>query len=805
MNLSKKTSCMGHSFKTPVTFSSLLVLAATVLPSTAALAQAPQATPALEEVITIGTRSAKPRTVADSPVPVDVFSADDFNSGGGGADITDNLNALVPSYLAAPATGDGSAFVRPTSLRGLASDQTLVLVNGSRRHRSALVQLFAPAANNGSHGVDVAMIPGLALKSVEVLRDGAAAQYGSDAIAGVINFQLKDDAEGGSVEATYGQHFEGESSWQVGINKGFAVGDAGFINLTLQTNDNEALSRGRQRPVAQALIDAGVQGVGADAVFDDAPFVQTWGRPETSGTRFVFNSSVDINDDTQFYAFGNYAQTDGRYRFFYRDPANSDLAQALALGATNLARETVAGFTPYLDGEQTDLSINVGIKGELANETTFDVSLSTGSNELDYTLFNSLNGDAPLVGTNAVRDFNTGDYEQEEINFNVDFGTALTEDIYLAYGGEYREETFKQFAGDFAAHTGGGVSGLAGTKPQDAGEFSRDNYAVYADVEHDISEEFLVQYALRYEDFSDFGSTVNWKVATRYSLTDTTALRAAISTGFHAPTPGQSNLRSTTTTFDGAGNQIDVGLLPADSAAVAALGGQALTEEEALNLSIGLTTELSDSTSLTIDAYRIEVDGRIYRTEIGAVSFYTNALDVEHEGVDLVLTHDYTVGDYDGNLSFAYAYNTVSVVENRTINGAQVVSDDLVEDIENNYPNHKFTLTSNTNFSDNVSFMARARYLGAHYDERGNISGTSSSGQSQEIDPVVYVDLELNYNINDELSVAFGAANVFDEYPNTIEDEPGVANRISVGLPYPRRSPANYEGGSWYLKTKYNF
>ena len=196
----------------------------------------------------------------------------------------------MPSYTATPATGDGSAFVRPTSLRGTAPDQTLVLVNGKRRHRSALVQFFAPAAGNGAHGPDVGMIPSIAIKRVEVLRDGAAAQYGSDAIAGVINFVMKDADDGADIELQYGQHFEGEESIKLGVNGGFKVGEFGFVNLSLEHTDNDALSRGFQRPDAQALFDAGVSGVGADSPFGDSPFVQTWGRPQTEGTRLFLNS-----------------------------------------------------------------------------------------------------------------------------------------------------------------------------------------------------------------------------------------------------------------------------------------------------------------------------------------------------------------------------------------------------------------------------------------------------------------------------------------------------------------------------------
>ncbi|MGV6806744.1 MAG: TonB-dependent receptor plug domain-containing protein [bacterium] len=764
---------------------------------------------AIQEIVTLGTRSAKPRSATDSTAPIDVISSDDLTAIGGAADITDNLNTLVPSYTATPATGDDSAMMRPTTLRGMAADQMLVLVNGKRRHRSSVVQLFAPAANNGSHAPDIAMIPGIALKNVEVLRDGAASQYGSDAIAGVINFALKDASEGGSLQATYGEHFEGEANWKVSGNVGLPLGDSGFLNLSMDTNDNEGLSRGNQRPNAQALIDMGVQGVGADAVFDDEPFVQSWGRPESEGTRFVVNAGIPVSEDAELYAFGNYAETEGIFRFFYRDPGNSDLDEQLDLGATNLARESMAGYTPYLVGEQQDFSFVTGIRGELSDRTNYDFSVGFGRNELDYTLYSSLNGDAMLInGSNAQRTFDTGDFEQEEFNVNADFSTILTDSLVLSYGAEYREESFTIIAGEEQSYVGGGVSGRAGIRPEDAGENERDNYAVYADLEHDVTDRWLMQYALRFEDFSDFGETINGKIASRYFISDRTAIRGSISTGFHAPTPGQANIRNTITTFDNLGNQIDIGLLPADSPEVAAVGGAPLKEEESVGITLGFTTDLGEATTLTVDGYHIEVDDRIYRTEISIedVSFFTNALDVEHRGIDVVLTSEIEWSESARtDVSFAYNYNTIEVKDAAVINGFQVVSDDLVEDIENNYAEHNFTLTGNTYFYENWSLMTRARYIGDHYDERGNISGTSSVGKSAEIDPVVYVDVELNYDFSDAVKLTLGASNIFDEYPDEIKDEPGQANRVSVGLPYPRRSPANYEGGSWYMRMTYNF
>ena len=292
----------------------------------------------LEEVVVMGSRSNKARSATDSTVPVDVFSEAELAAFGNQADITDTLKALVPSYTATPATGDGSAFIRPTSLRGMAPDQSLVLVNGKRRHRSALVQFFAPAAGNGAHGVDVGMIPSVALKNIEVLRDGAAAQYGSDAIAGVMNLQLKDASEGGSISVQYGEFFEGEQSTRVSANNGFALGENGFLNVSFEHTDNDALSRGIQRPAGQDLVDAGVPNVGADSPFGDAPFVQTWGRPETSGERLFFNSGIELDNGNELYVHGGYAETDGRYRFFYRAGYDTDCTLGHGTIADSLCR-----------------------------------------------------------------------------------------------------------------------------------------------------------------------------------------------------------------------------------------------------------------------------------------------------------------------------------------------------------------------------------------------------------------------------------------------------------------------------------
>ncbi len=803
----------------------------------------------IEEIVTTGSRSAKPRSAGDSPVPVDVINADDFTAMGNTADLTDNLKALVPSFTATPATGDGSAFVRPTSLRGTAPDQTLVLINGKRRHRSALVQFLAPAAGNGSHGVDIGMIPGMALKRVEVLRDGAASQYGSDAIAGVINFILKDASEGGSAKIQYGEFFDGEQSLHAGFNMGLPIGDTGFVNATLEYTDNDALSRGIQRPIAQALIDGGLQGVGADSPFGDAPFVQTWGRPETEGTRFFLNSGFELSSSAELYARFSLAETDGRYRFFYRDPAHSTFTSQRAFGdGCPVCDQTPespglpdndgdpdtmsfieqgwtglpAGFTPFLDGAQDDTSLVVGVSGEFDSGMLYDVSYSYGKNELDYFLNNTAN---PSLGPGDLQTlpqmgFDVGGYAQEENNVNVDFSLPIGDSVNLAFGFEAREETFTAMAGEPNSYLGSGSSGFRGVEAKNAGDHKRDNVAVYADVEHDVSDAFMVQYAARYENFSDFGGTLNGKVAARYRISDALALRGAVSTGFHAPTPGQSNISTIITTFDSiSGLQVEEGLFPVSDPAAQAAGAVPLTEEESTNISAGFTAEIGDHVSLTADIYKIEVDNRIYRTgnitvppQPGddpnlperSLSYYTNALDVEHQGIDIVATSSFDLGSTASlDLALAYAYNTIDVAGQRTfvVDGEviQPVNNDLVESIENNYPEHRWTLTGNFLFGENFNVMSRINFFGEHYDERGNFQ----DGDRSPIDSIYYVDLEAGWNLNDNWRVVLGGANIFDEFVNEIG--PPFDNRLAFGLQYPRRTAANYEGGSWYLKGIYSW
>ena len=798
----------------------IVALAVALSPTAAAQEESESEADTAEEVVfVIGSRFQTERSDSQATAPVDILSAEEISAVGNNADLTDSLRALAPSYNAPTASGDGDTFVRPTSLRGLAPDQTLVMINGKRRHRAALIAEFVPAAGKGAHGPNIGMIPSIAVKNVQILRDGAVAQYGSDAIAGVINLQMKDAAQGGQVRVDYGQFYEGEQSVKLGANVGLPLGDGGFANLSFEYVDNEALSRGRQRPNAQALIDAGVGGVGADSPFEDAPFVQTWGRPQATDLRFFVNAGMPVGENAEAYLHSNVTSTEGRYRFFYRsgdNPTTEANEAHITIRSLGIENAMPQGFTPFFDGDHEDASLVAGVKGVLGNGTTFDLSIGAGEDLLDFYLNNTVNQDLGLGGDGLPRqmDFDVGALKQREVNINADFTRRLNDSLQLAYGAEWRDEVFAIFAGERNSYRGAGSSGFKGLEPGNAGRFSRDNVAVYGEVEHEISLETMAQYALRYEHFSDFGGTLNGKLALRHDLNDTVTLRGSVNTGFHAPTPGQSNLQKVTTTFDNdTGLQVESGTVrPTHPSAVAA-GGAALQEETSIDFSVGLWSG-GDRFDLTVDAYLIQIDGRIFKTRslpftdpdtgIGAnVQFFTNALDLEVVGLDAVLSTSFDWADsgMSTDLAFAFNHNQVEVVSQSLVNGLAPVSAADVEDIEESYPNNRFTVSADTTFGPRWDFLLRVNYYGEHYDERGRIGGVDGGAPTKLLGATTFVDAELGFDATENLRFTLGGSNIFDTYIDVI-GEP-YANRLNVGLPYARRTAANFEGGSWYLRSTF--
>ncbi|MEJ2171143.1 MAG: TonB-dependent receptor plug domain-containing protein [Woeseiaceae bacterium] len=828
--------------------SRVLTLAAVATVAMPVLALAQQrgiAEEEIEEVTVTGTRS-RPRSVADSPVAIDSFGQEQLDMQPVG-DMTENLKNLVPSFTATPLTGDASAFVRPVSLRGLPPDETLLLVNSKRRHRGAHLALFGAAMNFGAHPSDMGMLPSIGFKRVEVLRDGASSQYGSDAIAGVINFILRDEDEGGRVEAQYGQYYEGETSYKVAGWKGFRLGDSGFLNISGEWTDNEQLVRGFQPPGAQALIDDGTltkDQVGADSPYGDG-LAQTWGRPENDGVRTSWNMAVSFEGDSEFYSFGNYASTYGNYRFFWRNPSNNAL-QVVPRDPTDpdgdgipglpgefegnfsWGDELPAGFTPYFVGRQTDFSSVVGVRGEFNNSILYDFSGSFGTNKHEYTLFNSL---SPTYGPESQRDFKTGDIRESDRSVNADFSYPLADNMNLGFGAEWREEAWTAQTGDSQSWIPGpwagisnlinpdtgenysepavGASGRSGFDGDASGTFRRTNWAAYGDLEWDISDAFLLQFALRWEDFSDFGTTTNGKVAARYSVSDRFTLRGAVSTGFRAPTPGQSNQRVVTTTFDVAsGEQTVAGTIPPSDPALAPLGGRPLDPEEATNVSLGFSADLTDNLSLTFDIYQIDVDDRILKTsrisvagvpgfedaEFAIAEFYTNGADTETKGFDIVATYgmDHSGGSStDFSLAFNHNETEISNLDIVDATGDPVISDQTLFNIENNLPENRASIAI-VHQRDQWQITARSNWYDDAFDERDFPDGDL-------VKAAATVDIEARYNLNDNFTIVGGANNVFDEYPNKTD------TRFSNGLEYSRRTPFGYDGGMWYLKGVLDF
>ena len=780
------------------------------------------------DVFVTGTRAAA-RTAMKSPTPIDGFDDLTLRRQGNG-DLTETLKNLVPSFNATPLTGDGAAFVRPTSMRGLPPDNILVMTNSKRRHRSALISHFGAAMNVGAQAVDVGMIPSIAIKKLEVLRDGAAAQYGSDAIAGVMNFMLKDNSSGYQVHVTGGQWMEapngrgGETDVTIAANVGLPLTDNGFVNLSFEYADRPELSRGNQH----ASAADGYKGWDANDAGQDVDEWQTamnWGRPIGSGFKSVWNAGLKISDNVSAYSFGNYADTFGEYSFFLRAPGKSGALTAVPLNPADPSEGNFSwgdtyplGFTPRLEGHGNDFSSVVGIKGDDLFGLGYDFSASYGKNHIRYYLKNTLN---LSWGPYSPHNFDIGDLEQAETNLNADFTYALSDAINLAFGAEWREESYTMFAGqkeswmpgpwanvallndpeipgDSTAYTAPGLAanGMPGTSPAAAGVFDRQSTAFYADVEYAMGDALLLQFAARSEDFSDFGATSNIKFAGRYSLGDLATLRGGYSTGFRAPTPGQSNYTGIVTSFDGpTGMQVQEGTVRPTDALAIALGGAPLVPEEATNTSFGFTTSPIDNLSLTFDLYTINIVNKIIKSrslavennpEFKKLAFYTNALDTETSGYDLVLT--YRMGNT--NLGLAMNHNETEVVEQRQINGEDPISAGLIDNIENNLPKDRITATVTQDFGDALSLMVRLNNYSETIDERS---------AQDVIDPISFIDVELRYSVSNNLNVVFGANNVTNAYPNEID------TRASQGMPYPRRSPLGYHGGMTYIRLMYDF
>jgi iron complex outermembrane receptor protein len=616
----------------------------------------------LEEVVVTGTRKVG-QTPTETISPIDVIGGSALDNQAG-FDLTETLTKLSPALNTQRfPIADGTAVVRPVTLRNLSPDHTLVLVNGSRRHRSAMVNLqVAPlgTVNQGSQAVDFSAIPSAAIKRVEILRDGASAQYGSDAIAGVVNTILKDDSEGFTVSAQYGEYDEDDGERTiVSANGGLALGDNGFLNLTGEYADTDATSRGRARADAAAAGEI----VGKNEV-PYGGLGQYWGDPEIEEWKFVANAGFDITETTQLYGYGSYMDKETDGGFVYRvpvidqaynsvygargtlqidgdgdglpDPASQDLVNSIvaqglvvddyltANGESDsgyVMRNPIytmfpGGYNPVFGSDITDYELVLGGRGEFNSNLTWDLRGRYGENEVEYQLEGSIN---PSLGATSPTSFQPGTLTQEESGVNLDFvKTFDNSPLNLAFGAEWRRETYEIEKGDAASIAVGpvpdfgiGSDGFQGFFDATEGDWDSDSYGVYVDVETDITDKWTVGAAVRYEDYDEFDDSTDWKVSTRYDFTDEFALRATSNTGFRAPSPGQENTLNVTTSANAAGELIPQGTYPVDHPISQVLGSTALESEESWAYTLGLVWTPGDRWEFTVDYYYIEIDDRI--------------------------------------------------------------------------------------------------------------------------------------------------------------------------------------------------
>jgi len=822
----------------------------------------------VERIAVVGTRSA-PRSISDSPVPIDIVGGDELGKSGS-SDMLDQLQSAVPSFsVRAQPISDAATLIRPVNLRGLSSDSTLILLNGKRRHRASVIAFQGGGVNDGAQGADISVIPSAGLKQVEVLRDGASAQYGSDAIAGVMNFVLKDDADGGSLSVKQGEYYEGDgTSTVIDGNVGMPFTDDGFVNLSFQYKNADATSRSVQRPDAQALADAGNQFIQDPA--------QIWGAPEIKDDITLFgNVGLDLGNDKEFYMFGNYSERDVEGGFYYRNPHNRgnvfslDGGETLLVGdvgqsqgaertcsvvpanvpnvlATQAYQDMVAdpncfsmnqvmpgGYTPRFGGNITDTSLTIGTRGDISSgflkDWYFDLSGIVGRNESSFYLNNSLN---PSLGINQENpeltqtNFKTGKYIQLEKTFNFDlvrsFDIGLDDELNFASGIEWREESFEIVAGEEASWKAGayadqgfniGSHGFKGFGPESAGENVRRNMAAYIDVEAYLTEDLLVGGALRFEDFSSFGSTTNYKLTAQYQVNDAFSLRASHSTGFRAPTVGQANVVNTQTSIIN-GNLIQTFLSPPTDIIPQFYGASELTPEESISFAVGAVLELGDF-FMTVDYYNIEVTDRIAQSSqitvnandyaalrelgvknpelIDGVTFFQNSFDTTTQGIDIVANYSMELMGGDTQLSLAWNYNDTTV-DKFDINTTSLGK---VRRLEDGLPDNRGTFTIAQSWED-VSMFIRANYFGEYYATHAD--DTSDWG-SEYADSAFTFDAEVSYFLNDAVTLSAGANNLFDQEAQKLKDGTlGV-----LGAVYYESGPFDFNGGYYYVKATYNF
>lgn len=747
----------------------------------------------VDEIVVTGTRVPN-RSRLDTLAPVDVVTAQSLQNRGT-TEFATALAQSVPSLtFPRPSANDGSDSIRPATLRGLSPDQTLVLVNGTRRHASALVNTNG-VVGRGSAAVDLNAIPTAALDRVEVLRDGASAQYGSDAIAGVVNLRLKEASSGGGASVTYGQYLttvktaRGErdeedgqtttaSAWQ-----GFALGDDGFLTLSAEYLNRESTNRSDYDPRAAA----------------NGAVTARFGDPDVEQWTVFANAGKGLGNGWEAYGWAGYQDRDSSGAAFPR----------LSDNVNNVAAIYPNGFLPKVAVNSQDASLAGGLRGVIAGWDA-DVSLVYGRNALDFRTEDSLNS---TYGADSLTSFDSGSLIYDQLVLGADFSRQFEAGLAggplnLAWGLEQRWENYQIEAGQAESYNrgplgsntalSGGAQGFPGFQPSNEVDVDRDNFAAYADIELPITEKLTLAGAVRFEDYSDFGDTQTGKLSGRYDFTPNFALRGSVSTGFRAPSLQQSYFTSTSSVIqDGA--VVETGTFPSVSAVGTALGGRPLKPETSTNYSLGAVVRLG-AFDLTVDAYKIDIEDQIVLSElirnptlltplgVQAARFFLNGVSTTTEGVDVVGRYRLpteSAGDFD--FTVAANFNDVSLDTDlsTTLFGRQ-----RILTIEEGTPDVKVSAGADWRLQKWGATL-RATYYGDVLQPGSVAANDYRTGEK------TVIDLEGRYQLTDRVGLAVGADNLFDEYPDAT---PLALNSNGV-LGYPYNSPFGFNGRFVYARV----
>lgn len=748
-------------------------------------------------LVSIGTRGAA-RSTFYFTVPIEVISAEQIEKSGL-SELNDVIQRFLPSFNSPrPSITDGTDHVRPATMRGLGPDQILVLINGKRRHPSAVVWVNG-TIGRGSMAVDINSIPVNAIKHIEILKDGAAAQYGSDAIAGIINIVLKDN-DSSEFLITSAQTKEGDGKLlRTNLNFGFQIKENGFLNVNTEFFDRDYTNR-----------------AGIDVRAGHTPELQNTqtlrhGDPETKNFSIFMNSMIPVTDITSVYSFGNLRYRMSEAGGFYRAAGNT---------AQNDTQIYPAGFLPLIAPEISDKSIVLGAKSKY-NDWSLDFSASLAENIMEYNVKNSLNRH---LGPESQTTFYCGTlkFVQNTINFDffnekdIDF---LSNPLSIGIGGEFRFENFIQEAGeensyyvssDTATIGTGGAQVFPGFRPEDEADAKRMSTALYIDLENQLTEKFLVGLAARYENFTDFGSNLDGKFAFRYLINENTVLRGSTSTGFRAPSLGQSHYTKIGTSFDDTGIPRQTGTFAVEHPLPKALGAKPLSPEKSTHFSAGLAYNTFENFDLAIDYFFVDIEDRIIlsgqfnasnspdaaaileRYRVGAVQFWTNALNTRTKGIDIVTNYTLRLKQSERIVfSCALNINKTEITRLKTMEGlseSALLAPMERSVTEDGQPQNILNLSANY-IRNNLDIFLKVIRVGTFVGRSG----------TQEHKEQLITDLNIGYQITDNLKLNIGGNNIFDSYPEPRDPA------VPAGLVYDNHSPFGFNGAYYHSTLTYKF